>query len=78
MGGTAAKIKDVFRFQTFGLTMDQAVSVLNLPVPDYIKMDVDGIEYFILKAAPKTLSVIQGILVEINENFVEQAEIAAE
>ena len=33
----------------YGLTMDQAVEILGLPAPDFIKMDVDGIEHFILK-----------------------------
>ena len=53
--------------------MDQAVSVLNLPHPNFIKMDVDGIEHFILQNGPDVLSNIQGILVEINDNFIEQS-----
>ena len=37
-------------------------------------MDVDGIEHFILQNGPDVLSTIQGILVEINDDFNEQAE----
>ena len=37
-------------------------------------MDFDGIEHFILQNGPDVLSNIQGILVEINDNFIEQSE----
>ena len=41
--------------------------------PDYIKIDVDGIEHLILEGASllKNLSNIE-ILIEINDNFIEQ------
>ena len=39
-------------------------------------MDVDGIEHFILQNGPDFLSNIKGILVEINDDFTEQAEIS--
>jgi FkbM family methyltransferase len=73
VGWDGSRIKDIFAFQTFGLSMDQAVSVLQFPSPDFIKMDVDGIEHFILQNGPEVLSKIQVILVEINDDFVEQA-----
>ena len=67
-------MKTVFVFQTLGLPMTDAVSVLGLPQPDYIKMDVDGIEHFILKHGGAVLEKAQGILVEINDDFRAQAE----
>ena len=73
-GWNGESIKEVFAFKTFGVTMDQAVSFLHLPYPNFIKMDVDGIEHFILQSGPEVLSTIQGILVEINDDFAEQAE----
>ena len=74
VGWDGETIKEVFAFQTFGVSMDQAVSVLQLPPPNFIKMDVDGIEHFILQNGPDVLSNIQGILVEINDNFIEQSD----
>ena len=74
VGWDGESIKEVFAFQTFGVSMDQAVSVLNLPHPNFIKMDVDSIEHFILQNGPDVLSNIQGILVEINDNFIEQSD----
>lgn len=45
-----------------------------LEVPDYIKIDVDGIEHLILEGANKYLKnkKIKSISVEINENFNKQ------
>ena len=74
LGWDGQSIHNIFGFQTFGLTMDQALSLLGLPAPDFIKMDVDGIEHFILKEGKKTLDQVQSVLVEINDDFVEQAE----
>tara|TARA_B100000315_G_C14573071_1_gene586592 strand:+ start:456 stop:1313 length:858 start_codon:yes stop_codon:yes gene_type:complete len=65
--------EDNFSFQTFGCSMDQAVSIFKLPRPDFIKMDVDGIEHFILQGGKNILNKINGILIEINDDFKEQA-----
>ena len=73
-GWDGKKIKTEFEFQTFGMSMDQALDLLQLPIPDYIKMDVDGLEHFILKGGSKILSQIRGILIEVNDNFKEQSE----
>ena len=45
-----------------------------LEVPDYIKIDVDGIEHLILQGAGKYLlnKKIKNIQIEINENFKNQ------
>lgn len=62
---------------TVGLLMDDAVDCLNIPLPDYIKMDVDGIEHLILKGGINTLKAAKGALIEINDKFIEQANDAA-
>ena len=43
-------------------------------VPDYIKIDVDGIEHLILEGGRETLKnkKIKSILIEVNENFEDQ------
>jgi FkbM family methyltransferase len=38
-------INKVFEFQTIGLSMENAMSLLNIPIPEYIKIDVDGLEH---------------------------------
>ena len=63
-----------FEFSTLGLTIDSAVELLNIPHPDYIKMDVDGIEHFILSGGNDVLNSVKGVLIEINDDFTVQAD----
>ena len=45
-----------------------------IPFPNYIKIDVDGIEHLILEGGIKTLNngEIKSVLIEINDSFSEQ------
>jgi FkbM family methyltransferase len=72
-GWDGHKIKQVFEFQTVGLSIDDVAKFLLLPQPNYMKIDVDGIEHLILSGAKKILSGIDGLLIEVNDNFSEQA-----
>ena len=69
-----APLKDIFEYQTLGISMSDTVGLLNIPQPDYIKIDVDGIEHFILRGGSNVLSSVKGVLIEINESFKDQAE----
>ena len=73
-GWDGKSIKQVFSFQTLGLSMNDAVQRLAIPQPDYIKMDVDGIEHLILNGGAAVLQGIKSILIEINDDFHEQAD----
>ena len=64
----------VFKLPTIGLSMVDAVNSLHISQPDYIKMDVDGIEHLILRGGISILDKVKGLLVEINDNFAEQSE----
>ena len=66
-------LKKVFEFRTIGLSMDEALALLRTAQPDYIKMDVDGIEHLILKGGTEVLKNIKSVLIEINDDFEEQA-----
>ena len=54
--------------------MDEVENKLAIPAPDYIKIDVDGVEHLILKGGQKILSKVDSVLIEINDEFLEQAE----
>jgi FkbM family methyltransferase len=69
-----APLKDIFEYQTLGLSMSDAVGLLHIPQPDYIKIDVDGIEHFILRGGSNILAKVKGVLIEINDAFRDQAE----
>lgn len=65
-------LNSVFSFTTIGLSISDAVDKLGLPKPNYIKIDVDGIESLILKGGYEILCNAQGVLIEINEDFSTQ------
>lgn len=73
-GWDGEKIRQIFEFQTVGMSMEDAVKRLDIPSPDYIKMDVDGLEHFILQGGDSLLRSIKGILIEVNDDFHVQAD----
>jgi FkbM family methyltransferase len=74
-GWDGKKIKPIFMFQTMGITMDAAVELFGVPKPDFIKLDVDGIEHLILRGGMTLLGMVKGVLIEVNDNFHDQADL---
>lgn len=62
----------IFEFKTLGISMSDAVDQLQIPQPDYLKIDVDGIEHLILKGGAAVLQKVKGVIIEINEVFEKQ------
>ena len=64
------------KYSLLGTTMNYFIEKSILDIPDYIKIDVDGIEHLILKGGDKFLSneKVKSMSIEINENFKEQYE----
>lgn len=65
--------KAAFAQGAFSVTLDQLVESGAVPVPDYIKVDVDGIEHKVLQGARKTLSnaAVRSVIVELNTHLPE-------
>ena len=61
-------------YKIFGTNINYLLNNKILPFPNYIKIDVDGIEHKILNGANKYLSGanIKSILVELNEDYPDQ------
>lgn len=61
-------------YNMFGTSINSLINQEILGLPNYIKIDVDGIEHLIIEGADKYLKdpTISEILVEINENFFDQ------
>ncbi len=59
------------KYKVFGTTIDYLIANKILKVPNYIKIDVDGLEHVILKRANECLSNtnLKSLLIEVNENF---------
>ena len=68
------KLKRKFNYKMLGLSMNDCVNVLKMKRPDYIKMDVDGIEHLILEGGNQILKKTKSILVEVDESFITQVE----
>jgi len=73
-GWDGNKLDTVFQFRTLGLPLDTALDLGLIAKPDYIKIDVDGIEHLILRGGTKALSSARSVLIEINDKFISQAE----
>ena len=71
-GHDGKALKKVFEFSTLGISMNDAKNFLKIPQPDYLKIDVDGIEHLILKCGEKILSNTREVLIEVNERFEQQ------
>ena len=66
--------KSRMNYTIFGTNINFLIDNNILEIPDYIKIDVDGIEHLILKGGDKYLrnNKIKSLSIEINENFIEQ------
>lgn len=64
-------------YNTYGTSINYLLKNKILNIPNYIKIDVDGTEHFILKGSGKFLKNknIKSILVEINENYEKQFQV---
>ena len=69
-----SKISEKMIYQTVGFNMNNIAEILKLPYPDYVKIDVDGIEHLILKGGNKLLKNVKSVLVENSNKFFEQAK----
>ena len=70
------EFKSNMNYQLFGTTIDHIIEKNFLDFPNYIKIDVDGLEHLILDGAANCLNNInlKSLSIEINENFKEQSD----
>ena len=72
-GYDGKKLDFKFQVQGIGMRMDNAVDLWGLDQPDYVKVDVDGIEHLVLEGFGEKLKKVKSLLVEVNKDFKEQA-----
>lgn len=70
----------VFRQSCIAGTIDELVASGQIPVPNHIKIDVDGFEPKVIAGAAKTLarSEVRSLLVEINQRLEDHLAIVSE
>jgi len=68
------EFKPTMKYNLLGTTINYFLENSILYIPDYIKIDVDGIEHLILEGGNKFLNdkKVKSLSIEINENFKEQ------
>jgi len=68
------EFKPTMKYSLLGTTMNYFIENSILDIPDYIKIDVDGIEHLILEGGDKFLNneKVKSLSIEITENFKEQ------
>ena len=71
-GSDGNRVKTKFKYLALGMKADDFLKLEGFIQPDYIKIDVDGIEHLILSKACEILLNVKSVLVEINEDFTEQ------
>lgn len=74
--GEGKKMKIKFEYNTIGFDLNSFVEKSKIPLPDYIKIDVDGLEHFILKGGNEVIKNAKSILVEINDDFESQKKVS--
>ena len=64
------RFEPAFSQGCYTTTIDELISSQTIPVPNHIKIDVDGIENNIIKGARQTLKnpILRSLLIEVNEN----------
>lgn len=65
-------INTEFSYKTFSFNPIKFISTFNLGYPDYLKIDVDGVDNIILKSFGHNIKYIKSILIEVNDNFISQ------
>ena len=68
------EFKPTMKYNLLGTTINYFLENSILDIPDYIKIDVDGIEHLIIEGGDKFLNdkKVKSLSIEINENFKEQ------
>ena len=57
---------DADSVQLVAMKLDSILNIFNLPKPDHIKIDVDGLESLVLFGAEKTLQLVDSVMVEVD------------
>ena len=73
-GFDGKKIKTINKYRIFSTSINQLIKDKILEVPNYVKIDVDGLEHLILEEADEVLNsgTLHEILIEINEEYDDQ------
>lgn len=80
IGSGGGLFEPAFTQGMVGMTLDDFIATLGAPVPNHIKIDVDGNDHKIILGMPKTIrdSKLQSIAIELKTDWPEQMAIIEE
>lgn len=64
-GQYGTEIEVAIEYRVLGVSLDALVDTLGFRVPDFLKIDVDGIEREIVESGPSVLKQVRGVLIEL-------------
>lgn len=70
-------MKSAFKQGVLSMSLDDLIEKYSLPIPNHIKIDIDGLESKVIFGAKKTLGHVElkSVLIELNDNLPEDANI---
>lgn len=70
-------MESAFKQGVLSVALDDLIEKYNLPIPNHIKIDVDGLESDIIFGAEKMLSnaKLKSVLIELNDDLPEDANV---
>ena len=72
-GWDGKQINTSLSYKTLGFSIDDVSKYFNLTFPNYIKVDVDGIENLVLSGGINTIYKAKSILIEVTKEFQSQS-----
>ena len=64
----------VFNQGALAYRLDDFASAFGLPAPDYLKIDVDGVEPLILNGGPETLRAVKSVMIEVEGENADRSD----
>ena len=68
------KLKVVNKYKIYGSNINQLINDKVVDIPNFVKIDVDGLEHLILKGSSSILKSknLKSVSIELNENYRKQ------
>ena len=74
IGAGGKALQEPLKITGLCITMDELVSTFGIPAPNFIKIDVDGLELEVLKGGIEALSATTSMLIEVDDQFLGQED----
>ena len=74
LGAGGLPLENPVEIRGFVFSMDDLSKFMNVELPQYLKIDVDGLELEVLKGGINVLKGVRSILIEVDHDSLEQSQ----